>query len=328
MSEAKFTQTKAKASASLLANNLVYNGTFYAYVSRNEIHLVDHKANLFEVEKAERVIKCAYADKDAVSAIHQCNLGANGSLLVIVSSSGGIAVFDELGEKCVSSHKLQKSQVAMSAKDANLRGIADDGQSNLFFASGSGEIIQFGLVGGKLSMLKKAPTSFARALWCVAYDKTTGTLAAGDEAGNLSVFNVAAGSDEITKAWEVKGAGSPVTSVKIGHGHIVTSDVNGKIRMYSIEKKALAVEVCAHARIINAITIHPTQPMVAAVSEDTHLSVWTLPTVAQPAIRSLLMSSPAPALLTGVTFSGKNAETIVCTIYDSKSLFAHPTPAL
>jgi len=328
MTEAvKLTQTKAKASASLLPNNLVYNGSLYAYVSRNEVYLVDHKTNLFELEKAERVLKSSYADKDNVSTIALCQT-ADGKILVLATASGTLAAFEENGEKLLASHKLQKSQVALSVKDAYLRGIAHDGKSHLFFGSGSGDVLLFKLSAGKLNLLKKAPTSFSRAIWAVAYDASLSLLASGDEAGNIACFTIKPGSEDIERSWEAKGSGMPITSVAIGHDLLVTADTTGKIRAYSLEKKSLVLEIAAHSRNINAIAIHPTKPMLACASEDCFLSVWTLPTAAQPAVRSLIMYSPAPALLTGVVFSGKNAEQIVSTIYDSKSLFCIPTPDL
>jgi len=129
----------------------------------------------------------------------------------------------------------------------------------------------------------------------------------GDEVGNLTVFEVEPGFEDITRSWEMKGTGSPVTSIAIKHGVIVTADVTGKIRVISVEKKALSVEIAAHSRVINAIAVHPTKPIVTAVSEDTYISAWTLPTANQPVVRNILMFAPAPALLTGVTFSGKNS---------------------
>ena len=359
----KVTQVKSKASASLVPNNLhsksttshpprssaslpipssspptllplclplsslSCSGRYYGYISRNEVYLVDHKPNLFEVEKAERVIKCAYAEKDPVSSIQLANL-ALGPALIVASTSGIVSAFDETGETLLHSHKLQKSQVALSAKDAYLRGIAHDGKDSVFLGSGSGDLLLFTLTQAKLALTKKIPTSFSRAIWAVHYSPQHSLLIAGDDAGNLSVFTCPPGTDSPTKAWEVKGNGSPITSLTCGHGLIVTADVTGRIRVYSLEKKALAVEICAHARTINAIDIHPTLPLVVAVSEDTYVSVWTLPTAAQPVVRNLLMGTPAPALLTGVAFSGKNGENIVVTIYDSKSLFNIPTPQL
>jgi WD40 repeat protein len=303
------------------------SGSFYGYISRNEVYLVDHKPNLFEVEKAEKVLKCAYAEKDPVSAIALASLSA-GRVLLVASTAGTLHVFDETGERTLHSHKLQKSQVALSAKDAYLRGVTHDGKESLFLGSGSGDVLLFTLTAAKLALTKKVATSFSRAIWAVHYSAAHSLLMAGDDAGNLSVFNAPAGTDSPTKAFEVKGSGCPITSLACGHGLIVSADVTGRIRAYSIEKKSLAVEICAHARPINAIDLHPTLPIVVAVSEDTHLSVWTLPTPSQPVVKNILMFAPAPALLTGVKFSGKNAEHIVATIYDSKSLFSIPTPAL
>ena len=301
------------------------SGHWYGYVSRNEVYLVDHKPNLFEVEKAEKVVKAAYTEKDPVSSIDLAQLTA-GRLLIVASTAGTVHVFDETGERQLHSHKLQKSQVALSAKDAYLRGVCHDRKESVFIGSGSGDVLQFTLTQAKLALSKKLTTPFSRAIWAVHYDADHSLLLAGDDAGNLAAFTCS--SDAPTKAFDIKGSGSPITSIASRHGHIVTADCVGKLRVYSIASRSLVVDVCAHARVINAIDVHPTLPLVVAVSEDTYVSVWTLPTADQPVVRNVLMWSPAPALLTGVRFSGKNGENIVATIYDSKSLFNIPTPAL
>ena len=305
------------------------SGKQWGYVSKSEIHLVDHKPNFHELEKAEKALKANYAEKDPVSAIELASLSA-GRTLLVTSSTGMLHVLDEQGEKVLHSHKLQKSQVALSAKDAHIRGVAHDGKENIYVASGSGDVLLFQLTAAKLSLNKKVATSFSRALWAVHYSAALGVLVVGDDAGNVSVFSAAVGSDDVKKAWEVKGSGSPITSIASGHGLIVTADVTGKLRVYnaSSDKHGLAVEISAHGRTINAIDIHPTLPLVVAASEDTYISAWTLPTTAQPVVRNVVMVSPAPGLWTGVRFSGKNAESVVATCYDSKSLFNFPTPAL
>ena len=308
---------------------LLFSGKQWGYVSKSEIHLVDHKPNFHELEKAEKTIKANYTEKDPVSAIELATLTI-GRTLLVTSSTGMLHVLDESGEKVLHSHKLQKSQVALSAKDAHIRGVAHDGKENIYVASGSGDVLLFQLTAAKLTLSKKIATSFSRALWAVHYSAALGVLVVGDDAGNVSVFSAAVGSEDVKKSWEVKGSGSPITSIASGHGLIVTADVTGKLRIYNTQpdKRGLAVEIAAHARTINAIDIHPTQPLVVAASEDSYISAWSLPTAVQPVVRNLVMTSPAPGLWTGVRFSGKNAESVVATCYDSRSLFNFPTPAL
>ena len=303
------------------------SGKWYGYISRNEVYLVDHKPSLFEVEKAEKVVKAAYAEKDPVSCIDLAQLSF-GRVLVVASTSGAVHIFDESGERALHSHKLQKSQVALSAKDAHLRGIAHDGKETIAIGSGSGDLLLFGLTQAKLALTKKLTTSFSRAIWAVHFAPAHSLLIAGDDAGNLSAFTSPAGAEGATRAFDIKGIGSPITSISSGHGLIVTADCTGHLRVHSVASRALVVDICAHAKVINAVDVHPGLPLVVAVSEDTYISVWTLPTAEQPVVRNVLMWSPAPALLTGVKFSGKNGENIVATIYDSKSLFNIPTPAL
>jgi len=136
----------------------------------------------------------------------------------------------------------------------------------------------------------------------------------------------------------------------------------------------LQVEIAAHARSISAIDIHPTLPMVcllppirlvirlrqvAACSEDTFLSVWSLPTssnsqvcslpslgFSQPLsvqVKNLSLVSTNTSLLTGVRFCGKDRSLIavrsdlvsrsaanrrIClhSAYDSRFIAVVPAP--
>lgn len=53
--------------------------------------------------------------------------------------------------------------------------------------------------------------------------------------------------------------------------------MNGKIRLFRPSVQELSIEISAHSRNINAITVHPTQYLAASVSDDQILHVWTLP---------------------------------------------------
>ena len=173
-------------------------------MSRNEVYMVDHKPNLFEVEKAEKVVKVGYAEKDPVSCIDFASLSL-GKVVVVASTSGMVHVFDESGERTLHSHKLQKSQVALSAKDAYLRAVANDGKDGLYLGSGSGDLLLFTVSQAKLALTKKIATSFSRAIWAVHYSPAHSLLIAGDDAGNLSVFTAPPGTESPVKAFEVKG---------------------------------------------------------------------------------------------------------------------------
>jgi len=98
----------------------------------------------------------------------------------------------------------------------------------------------------------------------------------------------------------------------------------GHIRIFHAIKNYLMVEIAAHSRWINAIQIHPDKPILACCAEDTHVTVWTLPTDKHPQVSSLLVQSPAPALLTGLRFA--SGDTIAVTAYDSRFVFSLPTP--
>lgn len=60
----------------------------------------------------------------------------------------------------------------------------------------------------------------------------------------------------------------PGTSIQIGHGLVVAAFSTGHLRIYSLSKQSLIVEIAAHARSISAIDIHPKEPLVCYMLHD------------------------------------------------------------
>lgn len=343
-------QVKSKASASLLYNNLSSNDNYLAYVHRNEVHLVkNNQTMLTSTEKGSSTsAKCVYAEKDPVSQVRFCRLstfGPNVDILVVVTVGGGLHLYDESGQKLIQFHKLTKlatppagsapvtppapgpseTHVA-TAKEAFLRGIAHDGTSTVIVGSASGHLLAFSASPKKLSLLRKIPAHTSPITELASHD---GVLASGDENGNIYMWNTREAKDAAyTKTNEFKGNGEPVTSLSIGYGYLVAGYASGHIRLFSLETKTLSVEITAHSRAINAIDLHPTLPLLAAVAEDSFLSLWTLPTSKTPSVTSLGLTVTNTALLTGVRYVGRSASLIAVTAYDSRFIGILPTPSL
>ncbi|KAG5176497.1 hypothetical protein JKP88DRAFT_242301 [Tribonema minus] len=105
--------------------------------------------------------------------------------------------------------------------------------------------------------------------------------------------------DVYVKMCEFSCDGCMVTSLAARDGLLVAALSNGTIRAFRVAAGELAFEIAAHARIINAIDLHPTQ--------DAYLNVWSLPDDRSPAKASsqvdLLYSEEVrDHLLTGVAF--------------------------
>ena len=155
-----------------------------------------------------------------------------------------------------------------------------------------------------------------------------GTLISGDDSGQL-LFWAAPTGDAVSGSKVVKlpGSNAPVNCLSLGQGVLAAAFTSGHVRLYDVNKRQLTVEIAAHTRAINALEIHATRPLLLAASEDTFVSVWTIPTAAAPNVQSLMAESPALGLLTGCRFGGgPNQEPFVTSVYDSRSLALMHTP--
>jgi len=232
-------------------------------------------------------------------------------------------------------------------KEAHLRGIAYD-SNHLFIGSGSGEILMFSISAKKFSLTKKIQAhkemiSSIESTFVPNNNNNNNnnnngdekdkdnkekeiTIITADEAGSVIFWSVDQKEDGLTKVKEYAGDGYPCQSMSKGHGHVAASFSNGILRLYDLNSKKLKVEIAAHTRSINAIDIHPTKPMVVAISEDSFISLWTLPTSSNKKVTNLLCVSPTHALLSGVQFCGKDKSLISVTSYDSRALTFVPIP--
>jgi len=245
-------------------------------------------------------------------------------------------VFDESGQKLLHSYKHVKSGGVPSLKEQHLRGVCCDGKEGLYVGTGSGEILLLQITKTKMTLNKVIPASADGHLEsagsgqggvsALAYSVAHSTLVSADDWGNV-LFWAGSGDSFGTKpVARIAGQGSPANCLAQGHGVLAAAFASGHVRLYDIAKRQITVEIAAHTSSINALDIHATRPLLLAASEDTFVSVWSLPTDAAPSIKSLMVESPALGLLTGCRFGGANQELIITTIYDSRALAIMHTP--
>ncbi len=95
---------------------------------------------------------------------------------------------------------------------------------------------------------------------------------------------------------------------------------SGQIKIYDLVNCSLCVSVCAHARAINALEVHPTRDIFATVAEDCMLAVWSLaePT---PTLTHVEHTKVQDWLLTGVSFCGGHERShVACSAYDTAAV--------
>lgn len=318
--------------ASLLRCFSSASSKYYAYIHRNEIQLIDPKGVVLGNDKSDAA-RAAYGEKDLLSCIDFVRL-AMGELLVALTHTGCVHIMDDSGSKLLHSYRHTKSGGAsLSSKEAYFRGIAADGKETLYVGTGSGDILVLSCTKSKLSLLKvvsdvhSESSATSGGVSALTYVARESMLVSADDYGNVAFWPGASGAEmPAAKVSKVAGFGAPVTALASGHGCVVASYATGQLRIYSAATRSLSVEIGAHTRAINGLEIHASRPIVMAASEDTFVSVWSLPTSAQPQIRQLMCESPVLGLLTGARFGGQNQELIITTTYDSRALAIMHTP--
>lgn len=300
------THVKCKSSASLLPNNLATNPTSIAYLHRNEVHIALQSD--LKGERAQTSV-VAYTERDPVSGMCFAKFGST-SVVVLINLAGTVFIFDQTGQRVL-------SQLALVPKDkgpraARLQGIATDGKI-LCIGSGNGSVYVLEVDSSATLTLRKEieqPKGSVMSL-CMS----DGGVVSGDESGAVVLWDTKKGVPIM--AWS-ETAG-PCVSLCAGHGFIVGGFASGHVRIFGLKENRIIAEICAHTRVINAVAMHPVHALFACCSEDTFVSVWSLPTGKKldAGIANTMLVSPNSSLLTGVGFVGNH---VVCTAYDSRYL--------
>lgn len=298
----KITHVKCKMSVSLGFNNLTSSEANLCYLHRNEAHILRQRH--MNQERANSAV-AAYTETAPLLECSYVTLTC-GECLVLINMQGQIFVFNANGDKLKTSMAVDMGDMPRARR---LYGIAGKG-SVLAVGSGNGVVHAYRCNATGDSFEKIASIQHSDPVTALTVEGDL--LIGGDEQGQVCFWDLAQGGERVGAS---KPTGYPCVTLKSGHGFAVGGFTTGHLRMYSLANKCLRVEITAHTRIINAVSIHKTKPMVCCASEDTFISVWNIPTKANREIVSMLMVSPNSSLLTGVAWVG---DKVASTAYDSR----------
>lgn len=132
--------------------------------------------------------------------------------------------------------------------------------------------------------------------------------ASADAGGRIIVWSI---GNSFAQQCSFSSDGFPVTSLAVRRGVLVSSLGTGCVRVHRIAGAELILQIGSHARAVNAMDLHPTQPIVASVGSDAQLNVWSFMDGEEEAKReggrgdvNLLYNDSVPdAILTGVRFA-------------------------
>jgi len=146
-------------------------------------------------------------------------------------------------------------------------------------------------------------------------------VVSADDEGSIIIRDVLEGFQPLHT---IQGQGMPVTSLAIREDLLVASYNTGHLRFFLLSTGSMIAEIAAHSRCINALDIHPEQPLLASIGDDTYLNIWTLPETdegAQGEGMTLLFSEQVhDKLLTGVSFLNHETRHIATSAYDCDGL--------
>eukprot|EP00796_Vickermania_ingenoplastis_P010852 gene10852-7518_t len=134
----------------------------------------------------------------------------------------------------------------------------------------------------------------------------------GDSAGNLLLWGQ---SHQVLK--QIPSPGDCVTDIAlcVAGKRVAASYGSGKIRFYSVEGSC-EVEICAHAKWINALAYNSASHLLVSAAEDGVLNVWDVNPKQSTPVTHKCSASLAGGIPTGAAFN-HSGESLLITMYGS-----------
>lgn len=168
------------------------------------------------------------------------------------------------------------------------------------------------------------PQFHAKPVTCIASNAAShATLATGDNTGTLVLWRA-----DFTPIVSIPQSSEDncITAVCHTGAFVVASYGCGKIRGFFPHSGELRLEICAHSRWITAMCF--SGGMIAAVGEDSLVSVWLLPSNENPRASLVGAKQLKNLLLTGVAFTGDGKVMTAAFDNDKILCFAMPGAAV
>lgn len=283
----------------MLPNNLCSNGKTLCYAHINQIYTLDDSNRL--TTGTATVLRSVYAENEAVCQVQYAPL-ADQEYLVVGTQYGLLNIYDETGMRLVHSHRIFEGPTLV-------RGIAHDGAQRLFVGTSRNNVHVFQVSQHSFSQLQllsdnKAPVT------AVAANKQV--LAVGDEDGTVLLYAL----DSLLLQHTFTNPDDAVSSIAFSNNFLLVAFFSGRVRIYDTVAKSIVAEIQAHARPIFALDVFQEKGLFALGSEDTFVSVWTLPDPAGK-VSCLHCSDIKHSLICGIKFARNTDQlTLLATSYD------------
>jgi WD40 repeat protein len=241
--------------------------------------------------------------------------------MLAVTSDQGLQLWSAEGNSLLFSFAVSNAVSGQTDDPKFMRGIDATG-NDLVVGCSNGHVLVFdcstGLQTGSFPLLHTLTTE-SNAVQSLGASATT--LAVGDDHGNLFVYLVQEAYRQSNIVF--RGTGSPITSLVVCEDVVVAGYTTGHIRLFRTDDvNELAIEITAHTRAVTGLAIQPSTQLVASVSADQYVHVWSIPTFrskANSSVNCVFTDMIENHMCTGVAFMG---ETRLCvSSYDEEEVF-------
>lgn len=311
---ARETSVALKASASSLCNNLA---VLSSKEKQSFTYGVVHKAFvcITNVTKGsvvnQKQVFCKGEGTHSSSAVLQakwCELPER--TVLVITSVKGAQMFDPDGSIMIFWQALGESQEGVYSHFA--RGICAVGDKYICVGTSEGKIMVFD-VPLRGTAVKLQETLGSHKVAICELEAQGGRMVSTDEEGNMTLWQSGGHFTEIIK---IEGKGFPCSSVCLYKNLIIGGFATGHIRVFSALTGTMLIEVCAHARWINAMDISVEAGLLVSASEDTFVRVWKISADDNPTMEMVFQQAITDVQLCGAKFVDLSGNMFGVTGYD------------
>ncbi|CEO97553.1 Anaphase-promoting complex subunit 4 WD40 domain-containing protein [Plasmodiophora brassicae] len=257
-----------------------------------------------------------YEETDMIAQVKWERLSF-GIVLVLVTNAGLVQIYNHAGQRLLHFFRIECDPNRNEVPDA-ARGIASNGIDLIFVGSYTGEVITLQVSAEHITRGKalSGSTAHRAPITDIAAERSadTQTLVTADATGQILVWDLSS----LVLIANLGTFHSRCNSIAVYGTTVVAAFLSGHVRIFNCREET-HLEITAHSRAINAMCISPVTKRWFCVSEDTFLSMYTLPDSSNmlSSLHSIVVS---PGLLTGLAVDGP-CGTVAVTCYDSGEIF-------
>lgn len=315
---------KSKNSASLLSNNLTVqlmlaeSSVRYGIVHKTLVDIITASLDGSTVTSKQIYFKDPSVPGSSMQTVMQAKwvmLGIQRTLLV-VAAQRGIQFFEPDGTLLFWHNLSSPEDTACTSMYA--RGIAAVGSNFVCVGNHTGDILYFKVpLKGKTIAFSGKLSEHKKGISCLA--ASDNLMASSDMDGDIFLWKVSS-NDVFQSLFRIPGYQSPCSSLGLWNECVVGGYGSGHLRVFCAKTGALAAEVAAHTRWINAVDIAPKTGLVLSAGEDSFVRLWHLSKDPFPQISVAGSQYHVDSQIVGSCFVHDEGKVIASTAYDKNEI--------